>query len=111
MTLKELNKKLEKDYEELVERGNKDYKFFLDNAYAYAHYNEILYYFADMEEEDYKERWEELISKCDLSGNILESIYDQWLDYNHPEYYNFFCYEGLVEIIEYFFKTHQMEAR
>ena len=111
MTLKQLNEKLQKDFEELEKEGNGDYHYFINHAYRFAHYNEIQDFFADMEEENYEEHWKDLVSECDLSGNTLDRIYTQWLNYNHPEYYNFFTYEGLVEILEYFFKTHKKEEQ
>ena len=109
MTLEELITKLEENHHELVEEGNESCEYFVNHAYEYAHYNEVLDFFEQMDEEDYKERWEEQVSACEFEedDNILFMIYNQWLDYNHPEYHNFFCYEGLIEILEYFFKAHR----
>ena len=110
MTLKQFNKKLEKDFESLENEGHKDYHYFITHAYRFAHYNEIQDFFYQMDEEEYDEVWKDKVSKSDLSGNTLERIYNQWLNYNHPEYYNFFCYEGLTDILEYFFQTHRKEV-
>lgn len=102
MTLENFNKKLMKEYEELVAKGKQDYHFFLDNAYEYAHYNEIISVFEYMEEEDWEENWKDLIGECE--ENVLTGIWEDWLNYNHPERYNFFCWEDLFDIIKYYFK-------
>ena len=109
MTLEQLNKKLQHDYDKLVAEGNENYQYFLTHAYKYAHYNEVVDFFDQMDEEDYKDNWENKVSRCGFNenDNILDMIYNQWLNYNHPEYYNFFWYDSLYEILEYFFNTHK----
>jgi len=104
MTLKDFVALLNKNYEELVAKGKEDYHFFLKNAYEYAHYNEVVDYFENLDEEDWKNDWEELVGERE--GNVLTAIWNTWLNYNHPEYYNFFCYEGLVDILKYYFEHH-----
>lgn len=104
LTLKEFQERLHQEYDELVALGKKDYEFFLDRAYEYAHYNEIVAYFDDMEEDDWKDRWQELVGEN--PQNTIKGIWEDWLDYNHPEYYNFFCYEGLCDIMRYYFERH-----
>lgn len=104
MTLKELQEKIRRDYEELVNKGNKDYQYFLQHAYAFAHYNEIDDFFDNLEEENWKEDWKEVIGEIKEGVNIIEGIYNSWLNYNHPEYYNFFTYEDLIDIMKYYFK-------
>ena len=104
MTLKELQEKIHKDYEELVNRGNEDYKYFLQHAYAFAHYNEIDDFFDNLNGDEWEDNWTEIVGVIKEEVNIVEGIYDSWLNYNHPEYYNFFTYEDLIDIMKYYFK-------
>ena len=102
MTLKQFNEKLANEYNELVAKGNEDYRFFLNNAYEYAHYNEIVDFFEYLDEEEYNENWRDLIGEC--TENVLTGVWNSWLNYNHPERFNFFCYEDLIDIIRYYLR-------
>ena len=105
MTLKQLQEKIQKDYEELVKEGEPyGWSYFLRHAYRYAHYNEVLDFFDNLEEEDFNEDWKDLIGEIKEEVNIIEGIYNSWLNYNHPEYYNFFEYGSFVDIVRYYFK-------
>ena len=106
MTLKQFRKKVSKDYNELVKLGGQDWKYFLDNAYRFAHYNEIddfanVHMDNDVWNED---GWDKITGEVKNDVNIVEGIYDSWLDYNHPEYYNFFSYDDFYDIVKYYFK-------
>ena len=106
MTLQELQAKLDLEFNELVEEGMKwsieqdenESVYFINHAYEFAHYNEIKAFFDDMEEEDYANEWQDLIETKE-GEDILKGVYKDWLDYRHPEGYNFFCYEDLISII------------
>lgn len=115
MTLKELNERLEQEYDALIEIGmewSKEHDenesvYFIAHAYEFAHYNEIYYYFQDLEEEDYNNDWKELFDGIPDNLGIIRGVYLSWLNYNHPEYYNFFTYEDLISIIKYWLKHNQ----
>lgn len=104
LTLEQFQERLHQEYDGLVALGNKNYEFFLNKAYEYAHYNEIMDYFENMDEEDWKNDWQKLVGK--RKENVLSGIWNCWLCYNHPEYYNFFTYEGLCDIMKYYFTHH-----
>lgn len=106
MTLQKLQEKLNLEFNKLVEEGMKwsvehdenESVYFINNAYAFAHYNEVQAFFDNMEEEDYNNDWKRLI-ESNKNKDILRGVYEDWLDYNHPERYNFFCLEDLTSII------------
>ena len=106
MTLQKLQAKLDLEFNELVDEGLKwsiehdenESVYFIDHAYAFAHYNEVKAFFDNMEEEDYVNDWQGLIEMKE-NEDILKGVYGDWLDYCHPERYNFFCYEDLTSII------------
>ena len=113
MTLEELQAKIALEYEELikvglewsVEHDENEHVYFVDKAYEFAHYNEIKYFFDNMDEEDYLENWQELVEGKE-GEDILQGIYNYWLDFSHPERYNFFCYEDLIPIIKDWFENY-----
>ena len=115
MTLEQLNKRLEKEMDEIIQEGldwsvehdENEHVYFVNHAYEIAHYNEIQAYFEDMEETDFNNDWKELFDGLDPDIEIMKSIYRSWLDYSHPEYYNFFTYEGLIDIIKNWLENHQ----
>lgn len=100
--------KIEKDYENAIsnllatKRENETERdFLIRNAYMVAHYNEIDSFFCDVDYDDFFDEEEELLEKIINSNkNTIEHIYQNWLDYCHPERYNFFCYECLWDIIK-----------
>lgn len=114
MTLEQFKEKLNTEYDMLVQRGldwsiehdENEHVYFLNHAYEYAHYNEILAYFEDMEEDDWDENWRELVNKCIHTDRVLRGVYEFWLDFSHPERFNFFCYEDLISIIKDWFKIY-----
>ena len=92
--------KLRDDYTEIVkELLTKDKIKIIDNAYAIAHYNEIVDMFDGIDEDS--GLWDEELFNAILNtkGNVILKVWNGWLNYNHPEYYNFFNYEDLIDII------------
>ena len=77
----------------------------INDAYRLAHYNEIVDFFDNVDEE--YPPFDEMIfdNMLNYDGNIIEKIWKDWLDYSHPERYNFFCYEDLCDIIVWSFKN------
>ena len=114
MTLDELIECLQKEYDILIQRGldwsvehdENEHVYFLNHAYEYAHYNEILDFFENMDDHEFDEYWKEIVDGCKHTDTILRGIYEMWLDYSHPERYNFFCYEDLTGIIKDWFEVY-----
>lgn len=102
--LEQIQARMEKDYKELIEEYLKKNKTdIINDAYRLAHFNEIVDFF-DCIDEEYPPLEEEEIDKIlDYQGNAIYNVFDSWLNYGHPERYNFFCYEDLVDIIRYAF--------
>lgn len=106
MEQEELEKALlernEKDYNTLIE-SIKTVEQAVNNAYKIAHYNEICDFISELFDNiDFIERLEKhitLLLKTNL--NIIEIVWDSWLDYSHPERYDFFDWDDLVDIIKY----------
>lgn len=72
------------------------------NAYKIAHISEIEDIIFDMEGEDGEDcRFdEETIEKMfAFEGDIAERVFKVWINYNHPERFNFFAFEDLIDII------------
>lgn len=119
MTLKELKKHLEKEYDSLVQEGmdwsvehdENESVYFITHAYEFAHYNEIKNFFEEMEEEDFENDWKETVSECKRTDRIIQGIYRYWLDFAHPERFNFFCYEDLIDIIKDWFRIYGNKQR
>ena len=107
MTEKKLDKvrdRIAKDYKPLVEEYLKQDKLdIIHDAYRLAHYNEVADFFDNVDYEDppFSEITFDKILK--YKGNVIVRVWESWLDYSHPERFNFFCYEDLTEIIEYAF--------
>lgn len=99
---KELQNRIQSDYEEYVKELIKNNPTdIINRAYEIAHYNEIVDVVCDVCDENDCPFDEEVIDKAlECKRNLLDIIYESWQGYNHPERYNFFCYEGIVEIIE-----------
>ena len=73
----------------------------IDNAYEFAHYNEIKSFFTDYDADEFFENDMDLLDKAlTTNKNIIQHIWNCWLNYNHPERYNFFFYENLWDIIK-----------
>lgn len=106
----------EQAMEKLVSRVSKDYEELMatfkmggvekciNNAYEIAHINEVY----DLMETI--ENWEESDSPFEIEDieiilmnedNLLTMVFNSWLNYNHPERYNFFTYEDLIDIVRY----------
>lgn len=106
--IEKLIKRLEKDYEEVVKEFNKLKKTdIMERAYELAHYNEIVDTICDCTDIEYPP-FDNATCKKALAhkNNLLKVVYRSWLDYNHPESYNFFSYECLVDICSYAFNNN-----
>lgn len=98
--------KIEHDYNEIYsEMLEKSKGELINSAYELAHYNEIVNIcdcLSDNEEDGWspfnKEEYQEM---ADRKDNILKVVWESWLNYSHPERYNFFEYESLIDIISY----------
>ena len=97
--VRKVKERVAKEYEEyaknIVAYGKTD---IMNKAYEIAHYNEICDFFDGIDEclpFDIKIFQNMLV----YEGGILDKIWYGWLNYNHPERYNFFCYEDLCDII------------
>lgn len=104
--LDKVQERLEKEYAEIIAPYLKQPpKVAINDAYRLAHYNEIVDFFdmVDYEYPPFDEFIFDNILKYD--GNIIEKIWKDWLDYSHPERFNFFTYEGLSDIILWSFKN------
>ena len=104
--LERLQEKIEKNYKEFCEKMLKKDKIDIINyAYMIACYNEV----ADCVDcFDYEyPPFDEFIfdNMLAFEGNIIDKIWRNWMDYGHPERYNFFNYEDLVDIIVDTFKN------
>jgi hypothetical protein len=102
--IKLVQEKVEKDYNELLKPFyEREKEQLINDAYELAHYNEIAYFFENIEEDSID--WSETIldNIIDCKKNIVGEIWDSWRNYNHPERYNFFTWEDLSEIISWEF--------
>jgi len=103
--IKELQAKIRSDYEELIAPFLKlKPKEIINHAYELAHYNEIADLFENL---DVDSDWFDdtvIDNLINYQGNILIRIYRSWMNYAHPENYNFFTFEGLIDIIRYEFR-------
>jgi len=106
--IQRVKERFEKDYDELIAdelKGTKEY--LIRNAYEIAHYNEIRYTICDcIDDEDEMEyfNFKELNSILNYQGNVVLHVYQDWQNYTHPEIYNFFCFETLIDVIKTAFK-------
>ena len=105
MTLKKLNARLEKEYDELIQEGldwsiendENEHVYFINHANEFALYKEVKKFFVDMDEEDYERLLKKRIEQIKPSTKILRGIYNSWFDYEYP--YNFFDMEDLWTIV------------
>ena len=73
----------------------------INNAYEIAHYNEIFDFFSNLDsDEDWIDE-DDLELIVNYQGNVVRRIWNIWLDYNHPENYNFFAFESFLDIIKH----------
>lgn len=109
-TLTQVLTKIENDYNDIQkEYQAKTKRQIIQDAYRLAHYNEVADFFDYIEVDDYEDETDlpfsitafENIAK--FTGNAIKQIVDSFMDYSHPERYNFFEYECLLDIIEYAF--------
>lgn len=72
------------------------------NAYPIACYNEVYAFFVDLTDYDDFDH-DDLLEKVlnNPNKNVIEFIWENWKNYNHPERYNFFANEVLWDIIVY----------
>jgi len=108
MDLRELNIRLDDEYQAIIKEGIKyankhnqePYLYFINHAYEMAHCNEIIDLFYYMEEADFESMFQKDLEKLSPSTNILHRILISWFNQDHPEQFNFFCYEDLIDIIK-----------
>lgn len=111
---KKLQERIAKDYEKFCEAlenerfnsGENATSFFMNRAYEIAHKNEITDVICDCCDPEYPPFEDDVCDnalKCE--DNLLEVIYNSWMGYNHPERYNFFCYEDLIDVCKYTFEN------
>ena len=109
MTKEKLEKVLEriaKDYKPLIQEYlTKQPIDIINDAYRLAHYNEIADFFDSIDNE-YPPFDEEIFDNIlKYKGNVILKVWESWLDYSHPERFNFFCYEDLADIISWEFRN------
>ena len=104
--LEQVRERIAKDYKPLVEEYLKKEKIeIINDAYRLAHYNEIVDFFDNVDYE-YPPFDEEIFDRIlNYEGNVILKVWESWLDYSHPERFNFFCYEDLTDIICWEFKN------
>ena len=103
--IKELQIKSKSDYKELIAPFLElEPRIIIMHAYELAHYNEIADLFDNLDEDN--DWFSDIVIEglINYQGNILVRIYRSWLNYTHPERYNFFCFEDLIDIVRYEFK-------
>jgi hypothetical protein len=103
-----LKEKVENQYEDFrkTEIDTKTKEEILDGAYKYIHYYEVYAFICDIQEDEEDcEFVEEIIDEMlKTEKNLMEQVYESWMNYHHQEYYNFFTYECLADIIRYAFR-------
>ena len=98
--LEKVKERVHQDYKLLIEEElKKDKQNIINGAYRIAHYNEIDDFFDNLYDEDETFDKEEYQKILNYKGNFVDKVWNDWLNYNHSEYYNFFAYEGLIDII------------
>lgn len=97
--------KISKDYWAIIDLElEKDKRDIIANAYELSHYAELYDLLSCIYPKDFKDNIELWTKIYNCEENVYKKIYDDWLDYEHPERYNFFCYEDLIEIVQYTFR-------
>ena len=111
--LEKVQDRMAKDYKELVEQylKNNTKQEIIDDAYRIAHYNEVVDFFDNIDYVhppfgDYV--FDHILKSKD---NVILRVWNNWLNYSHSEYYNFFNYESLSEIIEWTFRKNWNRIR
>ena len=102
--LTQFKARVQKDYNELINKFKKlGISSVVNSAYEIACYNEIAD-LCDDEDIDYSMLDERTIDlMISFEGNTVQKIWVNWLNYRHPERYNFFVREDLIGIIDYAF--------
>lgn len=103
--MNKLSNRINKEYEELMATFKMGgVEECINNAYQIAHLNEVYDLISTIED------WEEEESPFDTEDieiilmnedNLLTMVFNSWLNYNHPERYNFFQFEDLLDIVKY----------
>lgn len=103
--IEELKRRFREDYDSLIQEALKEEKEeIVKSAYYLAHLNEIDAYIEEIDEEDPPFKNDTIDRMLDFVGNVLLRVWYDWLDYNHPENFNFFDWAQLGEIISYAFR-------
>ena len=101
MELEQLQNQLHKEFETYVKSGNNNCQFFIHDAYRVAIFNEVVDFFDSRDDEEWEDDWKDIVK--DGLNDILNGVYDYYLDIDNPADINFFCYEGLVDILKGYF--------
>ena len=99
--------KVQKDVEQIEKRYlEQGAEVVLLNAYKLTFVNEFSNICEILGEDDYDLDYELLAT---YKGNVAEALFEEWLGYNHPEYYNFCTFEGMYDIVQNFIKNLKKE--
>lgn len=103
--MNKLSERINREYEELIATfkigGVEDC---INNAYQIAHINEmydIMNIVEDWSEDESPFTVKDIEAILKNEDNLFSMVWNSWLGYNHPESFNFFNYEDLIDIIRY----------
>ena len=110
MTKEEIiNKVIDKVHNEYLDYFDElkklDKEEIINKAYEIAHYNEVDDFFCNIDTEYPPFDIFIFENMLKYDGRIIEKVWEGWLDYSHPERFNFFCYEDLTDIVLWEFKN------
>lgn len=94
-----LCEKIVDDWNRFVQPWNMDKEDAIRDAYRIAHANEIEDIFCNVDIDEPPFDDEEVDKMLNCNENIIQKVWDSWMSYSHPERYNFFAYEDLLDII------------
>ena len=103
-----LRERLENDikkFEHDTKSHGIDYVY--NQAYYISFMNELEFIFTELFEPEEVENNYKALNKVD--GNICKAILDYYLGFNHPERYNPFVAESMLEIIDIYIKENKLE--
>lgn len=80
-------------------KGEKEVECAIRNAYPIAFFNEVRWFFEDLDYEDFDQ--DELLEKVlnNPHKNFVIFAWDFWLDFRNPELYNIFSYNIMWDIL------------
>lgn len=95
-------KKEIQDFEAEVKSRGIDYVY--QQAYFIAFMTELEFIFTELLEPEEVENQYGILNK--VEGNICETIMDYFLNFRHPENYNPFLTESMLEIVDLYIKEN-----